>query len=540
MLYDEIKEFGKSYVKKGSEESLALMNGLIFDMDGVLIDVTEAYHVCIVKTCNEYLRMSGVTGDPVSKEFVRAFKEMGGFNSDYDVCKGIIYYFLSAVLSGAEIRDSDLILRRGKEIKDYVSNLADLSKVIGRRYDPSMISRLSEGLKDLKLKARRENGGLNGLKIALGFSKEVEDLTSSVLYDGLIERLYEELHKGEKFREMRGSERMFYRGEGLYLKDRAILKPFFIRKMEEMGLDMLGIATGRYRKEAELGLKVTGLDRYFSEIVSDFEVKNSKPAPDTIKKIIRETGAKGLLAYVGDNIDDVKAAKAAGILSIAVGRYELFKELEPDLIIPDPNYIPFIISKLRQESRNSVIKRKTKETKIEISLTVDGTGESKISTGIGFFDHMLSSFAKHGGFNLKISAKGDLEVEDHHLVEDIGICLGRAFKEATDKYSLSRFGDAMVPMDEAVASVAVDISGRAYSNIDISFDKSEIGGINTENFRHFLDSFARNLGCNIYAVVKGENEHHKVEALFKAFARALSKAVSPGKEGVVLSTKGKL
>ncbi len=188
--------------------------------------------------------------------------------------------------------------------------------------------------------------------------------------------------------------------------------------------------------------------------------------------------------------------------------------------------------------RESKITRKTNETDIEIKLSLEGSGNTDINTGIAFFDHMLNSFAKHGSFDLKVSARGDLTVDDHHTVEDVGITLGSAIMKALgDKKGIERFADARVPMDDALATVAIDISGRSYLAFNASFANQEIGGFNPQNTRHFFESLVNNAGINAHMEVTGENDHHKIEALFKAFGVALKRAVKISGSGVP-STKG--
>lgn len=190
--------------------------------------------------------------------------------------------------------------------------------------------------------------------------------------------------------------------------------------------------------------------------------------------------------------------------------------------------------------RTAKMNRKTSETDIEISLNIDGNGKSDVSTGIDFFNHMLDSFARHGFFDLDVKAKGDVSVDDHHTVEDVGILLGETFAGVIgDKKGIKRMAHAIIPMDDALATVAVDISGRSYSVLNFKFKKAKVGDLSTENVEHFFDSFANSARININAKVEGENDHHKIEALFKAFARALNEA-SRIEHDVIPSTKGVL
>jgi len=189
-------------------------------------------------------------------------------------------------------------------------------------------------------------------------------------------------------------------------------------------------------------------------------------------------------------------------------------------------------------NRKKILQRKTNETNIQISFNLDGKGQSQINTGIEFFDHMLESFAKHGLFDLEITAKGDTSVDDHHTVEDVGIILGKAFKESLgDKRGIKRMAHSIVPMDDALATVAIDIGGRSYTVLNLMFNKARVGDLSTENVEHFFESFASTGKININAKVEGENDHHKIEALFKAFATALKDA-SRIEHDIIPSTKG--
>jgi imidazoleglycerol-phosphate dehydratase len=193
--------------------------------------------------------------------------------------------------------------------------------------------------------------------------------------------------------------------------------------------------------------------------------------------------------------------------------------------------------------RKARIERKTLETGVELELVIDGSGEHDVSTGIPFFDHMLSHIAKHGFFDLKVSATGDTEVDFHHSVEDIGICLGQAFKAALGEYKgIARYGSALVPMDEALASVAIDIGGRPYLVFNADIKKEKVGNFDTELVEEFLKALSNHMGCNIHVdVMHGSNTHHIIEAIFKALARALDTATAIDKRVKgVLSTKGKI
>lgn len=193
--------------------------------------------------------------------------------------------------------------------------------------------------------------------------------------------------------------------------------------------------------------------------------------------------------------------------------------------------------------RKAKIERKTLETGVDLELVVDGSGEHDISTGIPFFDHMLTHIARHGFFDLKVAATGDTEVDFHHSVEDIGICLGQAFKIALDGYKgIVRYGNALVPMDEALVSVAMDIGGRPHLVFNAKIERAKVGDFDTELVEEFLKAFSNHLGCNLHVnVMYGSNTHHIIEAIFKALAKALDAATMIDKRVTgVLSTKGKI
>lgn len=193
--------------------------------------------------------------------------------------------------------------------------------------------------------------------------------------------------------------------------------------------------------------------------------------------------------------------------------------------------------------RTASVERTTSETDIAIALTLDGDGTRDVDTGVGFLDHMLDLFAKHGGYDLQVQCTGDLEVDDHHTVEDVAITLGQAFSQALgDKAHIARYGHAYVPMDETLVRSVVDLSGRFYLHFEAGFGRDTVGNLSTEMVEHFWYSFAEHVSCNLHVtVLHGYNTHHKIEAIFKATARSLRMAVHRSAEhSEVASTKGVL
>lgn len=198
---------------------------------------------------------------------------------------------------------------------------------------------------------------------------------------------------------------------------------------------------------------------------------------------------------------------------------------------------------MMSEIRSAHCKRKTKETDIDLMFTIDGSGQSSISTDIGFFDHMLDGFARHGLFDLDVTVKGDLLVDCHHTIEDCGIVLGEAIKQAVgDKKGICRYGSCILPMDETLVLCAIDLSGRPYLSFDAEFTTNRIGYMDTEMIREFFYAISYSAGMNLHIqVLKAGNNHHMAEAMFKAFAKALDAATTKDPRiADILSTKGSL
>jgi imidazoleglycerol-phosphate dehydratase len=193
--------------------------------------------------------------------------------------------------------------------------------------------------------------------------------------------------------------------------------------------------------------------------------------------------------------------------------------------------------------RRAERERATRETRIRVAVDLDGTGQARIATGIGFYDHLLSSFSGHSLIDVEIEAAGDLEVDEHHTVEDVALVLGDAISAALgDRAGITRFGDAVVPMDEALARCALDLSGRPYTVLDLAFRGERMGALSTQLVEHALESLARTAGMTLHLSASGRNDHHVAEAAFKALARSLRAAVTPDprRAGAVPSTKGAL
>jgi imidazoleglycerol-phosphate dehydratase/histidinol-phosphatase len=235
---------------------------------------------------------------------------------------------------------------------------------------------------------------------------------------------------------------------------------------------------------------------------------------------------------IGDRITDIELAKNIGCKAIFINK-ETLGEAE----FSTTNWED-IYNFLKARPRKVSLKRKTSETSIEIDLNLDGTGKNKISTGLKFFDHMLQQISRHGNMDLNILVDGDLEIDEHHTIEDVGIALGTAFTQALgSKKGIERYG-FVLPMDDCLAQVAVDFGGRPWLVWEAEFQREKIGEMPTEMFMHFFKSFSDNAKCNLNIKAEGSNEHHKIEAIFKAFAKAMKQAAAKSDNFSVPSTKG--
>lgn len=237
---------------------------------------------------------------------------------------------------------------------------------------------------------------------------------------------------------------------------------------------------------------------------------------------------------IGDRLTDVEMADNIGCKAILIGDSLDVRTALTTLSWND------IYKYLKQVPRTSKVERITSETDIKIELNLDGTGKSDIQTGIGFFDHMLDQIARHGNLDLKIDVKGDLSIDEHHTVEDVALSLGDALLKALGgKKGIERYS-FVLPMDDCLAQVAIDLGGRPWLVWDVEFKREKVGELSTELFFHFFKSFSDAAKCNLNIVAHGENEHHKIEAVFKAFAKAIKMAVHQTDNFRLPSTKGSL
>ncbi len=338
---------------------------------------------------------------------------------------------------------------------------------------------------------------------------------------------------------------------------------WYLRKIsEELDYDLVmvtnqdGLGTSSYPESDFWPLQELMVDTMKGEGISwdgihidrSFEKDNSP---------YRKPGTKMLTAYIdgeydlsrswviGDRWSDSYLAKNLGAKSIFLHEDDGDKATTPedlsDTVGLTTTKWSVIYKMLKSLPRQTTLSRSTSETSILVDLDLDGSGLSDISTGLNFFDHMLEQIAKHGHVDLSIQVKGDLEIDEHHTIEDTAITLGEAFKEAVGKkIGIQRYGFNL-PMDDCLAQVAVDFGGRPWLVWDVSFEREKIGDVPTEMFYHFFKSFSDHAKCNLNISVTGDNEHHKIEAIFKAFARAIRHGIQIDRSSDELpSTKGML
>ena len=289
---------------------------------------------------------------------------------------------------------------------------------------------------------------------------------------------------------------------------------------------------------------------YFKEILIDrtFPDENAntrKPNTGLIEKYLVDKNININGSFViGDRITDLEFAQNIGCKGILINDLKTTDHLKSGSNIDEDSMFSFqdwksIYNFLKLEFRTISFTRKTNETNIKISLNLDGTGNSSIDTGIKFFDHMLDQLCKHSGIDINLSVKGDLDVDEHHTIEDTAIALGKGFKKVLkDKMGIERYGFCL-PMDDSLATVSLDFGGRSWLVWDVSFKREMIGKMPTEMFIHFFKSFSDESKSNLNIKAVGENEHHKIESIFKAFAKAIKMAVKRDPDKMVLpTTKG--
>ena len=278
---------------------------------------------------------------------------------------------------------------------------------------------------------------------------------------------------------------------------------------------------------------------FFSDVIIDvsFPEQNlptRKPGTALLQQFVKGNYDLKNSFVIGDRITDIQLAENLGSQAIFISA-----EANERATLSTTSW-QTIYQFLKEQPRVSEVIRTTKETEISVQINLDGSGKSKMNTGLGFFDHMLEQIAKHGNIDLNINVKGDLFVDEHHTIEDVGIALGEAFTQALgSKKGITRYG-FLLPMDDCLSQVAIDFGGRSWLVWEAKFNREKIGEMPTEMFSHFFKSFCDGAKCNLNIKSEGENEHHKIESIFKAFAKALKMAVKKTENFNIPSTKGTL
>jgi imidazoleglycerol-phosphate dehydratase/histidinol-phosphatase len=275
----------------------------------------------------------------------------------------------------------------------------------------------------------------------------------------------------------------------------------------------------------------------FSDVIIDvsFPEQNlptRKPGTALLQQYVKGNYALKNSFVIGDRITDIQLAQNLGSQAIFIS-----DEANEQAILSTTSWETIYIF-LKAQPRTAQLIRTTRETEILVQINLDGNGKSNINTGLGFFDHMLDQIAKHGNIDLNITVKGDLYVDEHHTIEDVGIALGDVFAQALGpKKGINRYG-FLLPMDDCLAQVALDFGGRSWLVWNAQFTREKIGEMPTEMFSHFFKSFCDGAKCNLNIKAEGENEHHKIESIFKAFAKAIKMAIQKDGTNNIPSTKG--
>mgnify|MGYP006299428135 CR=1 FL=1 len=317
-----------------------------------------------------------------------------------------------------------------------------------------------------------------------------------------------------------------------------------------------GLGTETYPEEMFNLVQIKMLNAFKSEgiLFHDIHIDRSRPEDNSparkpgtamLEKYIAGNYDLGNSYVIGDRVSDIQLAKNLGAKGILIADTSAEKALKANglqetCVLITQNWDKISAFLLNME-RSAEITRKTKETDISIQLNIEGTGKSSISTGLGFFDHILDQIARHSGCDLAVTVNGDLNVDEHHTIEDTALALGEAFLLALgNKRGIERYGFCL-PMDDCLATVALDFGGRPYLEWEAAFKREKVGDVPTEMFMHFFKSFSDAAKCNLYIIAAGKNEHHKIEAIFKAFAKAVKMAVKREKFNYEIpSTKGVL
>jgi imidazoleglycerol-phosphate dehydratase/histidinol-phosphatase len=314
-----------------------------------------------------------------------------------------------------------------------------------------------------------------------------------------------------------------------------------------------GLGTDSYPEETfwpahqKMMKTLAGENIHFSEVLIDrtFEHENAptrKPRTGLLTHYIDSDDFDLAQSFViGDRLTDIQLAKNLGSKGILISSDKSAAEKDETIALVTTNWDE-IYEHLKLPARVAEVQRNTKETEIYVSVNLDGTGQASMDTGLGFFDHMLDQLSKHSGADITIKVKGDLHIDEHHTIEDTALALGEAFLIALgDKKGTNRYG-FLLPMDEALAQVAIDFSGRPWLVWDAEFKREKVGEMPTEMFMHFFKSFSDTSKCNLNIKCEGDNEHHKIEAIFKAWAKAIKMAVKRDVNAMdsLPSTKGVL
>jgi len=510
--------------------SLSDVDAIIFDCDGVLIDVTNSYDKAIIKTTDfilkEFANISNAI--PITTQIIDEFKKTGGFNDEVDLTYASI---ISLTVANKLKKDGT------KFIFQVIENADQTGILSVEKYLDSLDVDISEIKQKLDYPGRH---------------------SENVLYS-----IFDQLFYGTKLYQKLFKKKSQFNENGFIENDKVIITKELLDTLKKKFNQNIAIVTGRGYDSISYSLK---------EILEKFNVKNSvfledeprelaKPNPESLLRSIKGLNSSHTI-FVGDSMEDLIMAQKAtesgkkttfcGIIGTSKEpdkKRNFFEKNGASLILDSIQLLPKLLnlvwgrlqsSVVMMKSRQSKITRTTKETDVTVSVNLDGTGKTSINTGISFLDHLISALGKHGMIDLQVKAKSRDKIE-HHLIEDTGIAIGSAIDKALGNRSgITRFSYASVPMDESLAEASIDLVKRPYYKLTLQTKRSKIEEMSKEDIEHFFQSLLQNLNCCIHLTVKyGDNDHHKIEAAIKSLAVALRTAASKDKKQKgIPSTKG--
>ena len=504
------------------------LDSIVFDCDGVLIDVKQSYYATINQTTKHILQTITGIDNPIKINFkiIEGFKSSGGFNDEVD----LTYAVILSLVGAAKLK----------------KNPAQFLFDVIRHSDSTGITSVEKYVQSLI---------------------DITDIQEKLSYPGirqqnLLNQTFDQIFYGPELYTMLYDHTSPFSDSGLIEQDVVILNEFLTRYLSKKFGSKIAMVTGRGKKSTTHSLKsmLSGFDLKNSWFLEDESRELAKPNPESLVRCVSGMNSAFCL-YVGDSMEDFIMAKEAskpgntvifcGIIGTSKNKQEkldLFQKHGAVLVL---NSIRDLTKILNLEClntngtmrfRKATITRNTKETGVCVSVNIDGTGKTRIKTGINFLDHLIVSFGKHGMMDLEVTAKSNDGIE-HHLIEDTAITIGQTIDKALDtRTGITRFSYASVPMDESLAETSIDLVKRPFWKLTLDINRAKLENVSKEDLEHFFHSLLQNLNCCVHLAVRyGDNDHHKVEAAIKSLAVALRYASAMDKKQTgIPSTKGSM